>query len=494
MKKLTQTARILRKNMTEQEYKLWSLIKNKQFDGCKFLRQYVIGNYIVDFVCREKKVIIEIDGAQHNINKNIIHDEERTKFLEKLGYSIIRFWNNDIDYNIEGVYQKLQEVLNINNQHPPLPLPRKGGDDNMNIIGLKDKNLYYIGGVVRDEILGTKNYDVDLTYDGDAVEFAKTIDGAEILQINEPFGTVKIKYNNQEIDIASTRSEDYPQKGHLPVVKKIGCSLKEDVMRRDFTINAMAKSTLTGEISDYTGGLSDIKNKKIRVLHDESFIDDPTRILRALKFSVRFGFELEEHTQHLQKKYLENINYDMSYKRLQKELKETFDLNSWTAFEKFVNEKIYKLISQEEFELPKYDFSKLISKYEPDNMWIIYIGLLPDISSLPLSKNENKIVESFKVLKNTSLESDFDIYKTFKNIPIESVIMYSSINPDIVEQYFENLHDIKLQITGKDLKNLGVEPSEKYQEFFDFVIRKKIENKSLKLSDEISLAKEFFKL
>lgn len=364
----------------------------------------------------------------------------------------------------------------------------------MNIIGLKDKNLYYIGGVVRDEILGTKNFDVDLTYDGDAIEFAKTIEGAEILQINEPFGTVKIKYQNEEIDIASTRYETYPQKGHLPVVEKIGCSLKEDVLRRDFTINAMAKSTLTGEIIDYVGGLEDIKNKKIRVLHDKSFVDDPTRILRALKFSVRFDFELEEHTAQLQKKYLENINYDMSYKRLQKELKETFNLNSWFAFEKFVNNKMYKLIAQAEFELPEFDFSKLISRYKPHNVWIIYIGLLPDISALPLNKYENKIVESFKNIINNSPKSDYEIYNNFKNIPLESVIMYSTINPDAVNKYLEDLQYIKFEITGNDLKNLGIEPSEEYQKFFDFVLRKKIENKAINFSDEINLAKKYFKL
>ena len=195
----------------------------------------------------------------------------------------------------------------------------------MNIINLKDKNLYYIGGVVRDELLGRKSIDIDITYVGNAIEFAKTIPNAEILQINEPFGTVRIKLDGEEIDIASTRCETYPKKGHLPIVKNIGCSLKEDILRRDFTINALAKSTLTSEIIDYTTGLEDIKTKTLKVLHDNSFIDDPTRIVRALKFAVRFGFDLDEHTKKLQNDYLKNINYDMSYKRLKKELIETFN-------------------------------------------------------------------------------------------------------------------------------------------------------------------------
>ena len=359
-------------------------------------------------------------------------------------------------------------------------------------MNLKDKNLYYIGGVVRDELLGKESFDIDLTYDGDAIEFAKNIKDAQILRINEPFGTVKIRYQGEDIDIASTRSEIYPQKGHLPVVEKIGCSLKEDVMRRDFTINAMAKSTLTGEIIDYTGGLEDIKNKTLRVLHDNSFIDDPTRIVRALKFSVRFGFELEDHTKQLQDSYLANINYDMSYKRLQKELKETFELNSWEAYEKFVNQKIYKLLGEQNFEIPQYDFSELIEKYKPENIWIIYIGLLPQISNLPLTKEETKIVESYKMILLDNSAGDFDIYKAFINLPLESVIMYSVKNSKQVEKFLSELKNIKLNITGEDLKNIGIAPSAKYQECFDYILKKKIQDSNMGIEDEISLAKDFF--
>ena len=113
MNNLTKRARVLRKNMTEQESKLWKIISDKQFHGYKFLRQYVIGRYIVDFVCREKKIVIEIDGGQHNIDENTKHDELRTNFLMSLGYKVIRFWNNEIDNNLEGVYEKLQKEFEI---------------------------------------------------------------------------------------------------------------------------------------------------------------------------------------------------------------------------------------------------------------------------------------------------------------------------------------------------------------------------------------------
>lgn len=362
----------------------------------------------------------------------------------------------------------------------------------INAMSIVDKNLYYIGGVVRDKILGQPSFDIDITYIGNAIEFAKNIPDTEVLQINEPFGTVRIKYNNEEIDIASTRSEIYPQKGHLPVVQNIGCSLKEDVLRRDFTINAMAQSTLTGEIIDYTHGLDDIKTKTLRVLHDNSFIDDPTRIVRALKFAVRFDFELDDHTKKLQENYLNNINYDMSYKRLKKELIETFNLNSQKAFERFVEQKIYKLIAPQEFELPKIDIEKLINKYLPECIWIIYIGLLPEISSLPLTKLERKIVDDFNALKTKSFNTDFEIYKNFENLNLESILMFSTIDKKSVEKYLDNLRNIELTINGTDLQVLGIPPSAQYQKCFDYILRKKIENQQIGKEQELELAKKYF--
>ena len=179
---------------------------------------------------------------------------------------------------------------------------------------LQDKNLYFVGGVVRDEMLGSSNFDVDFCYEGNAIDFAKQKD-LEIIKVNPDFGTVRVLIDSQDVDIASTRQETYPEVGHLPKVQNIGCSLKEDLARRDFTVNAMAKNTLTNEVVDYFGGIADIKAKKLRVLHDKSFIEDPSRILRGLKFSVRFGFDLDENTKRLQEEYLLNINYDMSYHR-----------------------------------------------------------------------------------------------------------------------------------------------------------------------------------
>ena len=111
MKKILNYARSMRKNSTKQESVLWSILRNRQFENLKFRRQYPIGNYIADFVCLEKNLIIEIDGGQHNTPDNIVYDRQRSEYLKSLGYKVVRFWNNDINENIDGVYQKLLELI-----------------------------------------------------------------------------------------------------------------------------------------------------------------------------------------------------------------------------------------------------------------------------------------------------------------------------------------------------------------------------------------------
>ena len=389
----------------------------------------------------------------------------------------------------------------------------------MNIIKINDNSnkLFYIGGVVRDELLGKKSIDIDITYVGNAIEYCSKF--GEVVQENPDFGTVRVAINplpnfshshsdNCEIlpshrergqkvtvDFASTRSESYPRKGHLPVVEKIGCSLKEDVMRRDFTVNALAKSVTTGEIVDYVGGLEDLKNKKLRVLHDESFIDDPTRIIRGLKFATRFGFELEEHTKKLQDEYLANINYDMSYKRVKKELIETFSLNSQSAFKAFIDQKIYKLVTLNDVKMPKVNIENLVTTYlatqppsYPAALWLIYVGILCDLSRLPLTKIEQKILDD---VPKDVLKSDFELYKTFQNTRIETILLYAILKDEAgARHYLDDLQKIKLEITGKDLQNLGIKPSPEYQKIFDEVLKVKLKNPSITKEDEIKLVKE----
>jgi len=115
----TALARGLRKRQTDAERVLWNKLRNKQIEGVKFRRQQPIGSYIVDFVSLEIKLIIEIDGGQHNGRRVREKDEEREKWLKGKGYQILRFWNNDVLTNIEGVLEKIKE--NLEEEKTPSP-------------------------------------------------------------------------------------------------------------------------------------------------------------------------------------------------------------------------------------------------------------------------------------------------------------------------------------------------------------------------------------
>ena len=102
-------ARELRKNLTDAEDELWKHLRNRQISGNKFRRQQPIGKYIVDFVCLEKKLIVEVDGGQHN--EQVSYDNERTAWLESQGYRVLRFWNNEVLENVEIVSDSILKVL-----------------------------------------------------------------------------------------------------------------------------------------------------------------------------------------------------------------------------------------------------------------------------------------------------------------------------------------------------------------------------------------------
>lgn len=157
--------------------------------------------------------------------------------------------------------------------------------------------VYLVGGAVRDLLLGRDRADIDLVVEGDAAGLAEKL-GVEAVS-HERFGTAKVTLDGHEVDIAGARSESYPYPGALPVVTP-GVELAADLRRRDFTINAMAVP-LQGEprLIDPHGGQADLAKGQLRVLHDDSFVDDPTRAIRAARYAARFGLALEAHTGEL---------------------------------------------------------------------------------------------------------------------------------------------------------------------------------------------------
>jgi tRNA nucleotidyltransferase (CCA-adding enzyme) len=160
-----------------------------------------------------------------------------------------------------------------------------------------EEPVFLVGGAVRDLLLGRARADVDLVVEGDAAALAERLGGAQVE--HERFGTVKVELDGHEVDVASARRESYAEPGALPTVEP-GASLEEDLGRRDFTINAIA-IPLRGEprLLDPFEGRADLERGQLSVLHPHSFVDDPTRALRAARYASRFGFELEPETERL---------------------------------------------------------------------------------------------------------------------------------------------------------------------------------------------------
>ena len=176
--------------------------------------------------------------------------------------------------------------------------------------------VFFVGGAVRDNLINQETKYFDLIIDSNAVEFSKTLPKEiEIKSVHEQFGTVKLKYSNFDIDLASTRVENYPSSGCLPQVKKLGVNINEDIKRRDFTLNSLyseitlKNKELAFSLIDLVNGVEDLKNKTLKVLHKNSYIDDPTRIFRGLAYKYRFGFDFSKEDKNLINDYLNNVKY-----------------------------------------------------------------------------------------------------------------------------------------------------------------------------------------
>ena len=124
-KVLLNNARKLRTNMTDAERRLWQVLRLRQVEGLKFRRQFPIGRYIADFVCPERKLIVELDGGQHAEQES--YDSERTTWLKSQGFRVVRVWNNEVLMNLEGVKEMIYDALGEKGEPPTPALPHKGG-------------------------------------------------------------------------------------------------------------------------------------------------------------------------------------------------------------------------------------------------------------------------------------------------------------------------------------------------------------------------------
>jgi len=392
---------------------------------------------------------------------------------------------------------------------------------------------YLVGGFVRDLILGVRNFDLDIVVVGDGIKFAEYFAGslkAKLIR-HKRFGTATVLLKSGlKIDIATARSEIYPLPAHLPVVKP--GSLEDDLFRRDFTINAMAISLAEkdfGRLIDCYGGIGDLKNKTISVLHALSFIDDPTRIIRAIRFEQRFSFKLDPGTLKLLKEAVRaKMLMKVEPQRLRDDLilvlkeaepiKEIMRLKELTGFS-FIDKhlvvgvKTIGLLRCAEKEIKW--FIRTHPRRRPLDSWLIYFIALSDNLKAPAIK---PLVQRFALKRGEEIRilsyksAQLKIAPALKRKDINPSELFSCLEPlsyeviillkakfgeaslrNNIDRFFLNLNGSRISISGDDLRRLGLEPGPHFQKIFKSILNAKLDGKLRTKQDELRLVKNIIR-
>ncbi len=397
-------------------------------------------------------------------------------------------------------------------------LPPAGSDILSRAIDVADslgQKLFAVGGRLRDIFLERVGIDLDLVVEGDGLALAKALKTPEAnLSLHARFNTATLNIGAFTVDIAMARSESYPCPGALPEITP--GTIDEDLARRDFTINAMAlrlNGPQKGRIIDPTQGLKDLGKGLIRILHPESFKDDATRIMRAIRYEQRFGFRLEEATRH---RLIENTGYldTISADRLRYEME--------CIFREPYPEKCLRRASDlgvcgrigcpDTFgnrEAGWFESARRI--YGPAVPPGLYFGLLayglddarPFIERLNLPRNMTVTVTDTGRLKNrlADFEGPIDpvgLYHRLKNfdpMAVRACRIAATMDSAIrnLGLFLDELVNVKPSLTGKDLLEMGVSEGPEMGRLLEMLIDASLEGKISSRRQEIALVEEWLK-
>lgn len=394
-----------------------------------------------------------------------------------------------------------------------------------------DYKAYIVGGGVRDLIIDSKkDVDIDIVIEGNAIKFAQKLaqkyNGT--VTTHEKYGTAKLHLKEQTIDLATARTEFYEYPAANPDVDF--STIKQDLYRRDFTINALAihlNSDSFGQILDFFNGYKDITYKRLRILHNLSFIEDPNRIFRAVRLERKLGFTIGRLTADLAVKAMLTGKFDYFVNdRIKNELK----IILTNRYHAVSNIKRLSEIKALNCIYPEIDYQKieiklkklcryinLLSKYQQNKIdeWILYINILLNeikdddkfqkmLTQFRFTKEEEKIIKMYRQLPfelekfNWSEIPDSDIYYFWKKYNIETIICaMASINDRFIKssihKYYTKLKDIKLEIGGEHLKAMGVEKGRKLGEILERLLLAKLNGEINNFNEEKELAEELAK-
>ncbi len=392
-------------------------------------------------------------------------------------------------------------------------------------------NVYLVGGLVRDILLKHKNLDVDIVIEGDGIKFAQEFAKQYEARVRShiKFGTAVLIFpDGFKVDVATARMEYYEFPGAKPIVES--SSLKMDLYRRDFTINTLAiklNKRDYGTLVDHFGAMKDIKEKVLRVLHNLSFVEDPTRMFRAVRFEQRFDFKIGKLTLALIKNALKiSILKEPSHKRFSLELRLILKEQDPVKAIKRMNEfNLLQFISPEirftkPIELMLKDIRKIIDWYnllyleEPFEPWKVYWhGLTSSLSieSLKALAEKHGMVNQDSRKMISQRKSMTEILNGFYKISGDNYQIYTLLSPydtesllymmartnsekakRMISVYFTKLKDTKIQLRGKDLTKMGFQPGPIYREIFDSLLEARLNNLVKTREDETQFTEDHF--
>lgn len=395
-------------------------------------------------------------------------------------------------------------------------------------------SAFAVGGLARDLLMGFKNLDLDIVIEGDAIKLGHSLsrETGGTLVVHKRFGTATVIMKDRlKIDLATARREVYEKPAALPTVEF--SSLKDDLIRRDFTINAMAVSINKGsfgQLIDFFGGEADLSRGRIGVMHDGSFIDDPTRIFRAVRFEQRFGFTIDPHTRELiQHAMDEEMFCKVEPQRIRDEivliLKEEKPLKALKRMAelhelRFIHPKI-----RLDRELVRFynSIDDVCRWYEgsvadgrPIDRWLMYLAaLFTDLSyketrelceRYVFRRGETLRILSYKkdgrrlagILGQKKALKPSRVYDLLKDLSYEVVLLIAAKSgPGAafrrVKEFISGYNKVKISLKGDDLKALGLKPGPKFRKILDALLYKKIDGLLKAKSDEVKYARRFLR-
>jgi tRNA nucleotidyltransferase (CCA-adding enzyme) len=389
--------------------------------------------------------------------------------------------------------------------------------------------VFIVGGVVRDLFLGIENYDIDIVVEGDGIKYARELSRSwkGRIKSHEKFRTaVVILTDGFKIDVATARREFYEYPAALPEVEL--SSIKKDLYRRDFTINAMAiqlNQKHFGKLIDFFGGQKDLRIGIIRVLYNLSFVEDPARIIRAIRFEQRYNFKIDRATEDFLKKAIDDkLLSRLGKKRITEELiiilKEENPLKSLKrmaelgALKYILPEVELDEDTVERFKKVKdnYYFWKLNMSDEKIELWVIYFCcLIRNLKKSQIQRIYKKLIIKQKSLdKINNCYSNLDqiikmisqknkispsvIYLKLKGLPNETLFLAiaesdTDIAKERIQNYFKKYKKESLYISGKELKELQVKPGPIYSQILNKLLCAQLDGEVKNKRDEIRFVK-----